>query len=360
MKSTLQITASVEKSIGQIRITDRISEYSDTSSSSVVRKIVEDLIKQGVKKAEVYINSQGGSTFEETEIENALDQLEEVNLTVGALAASAATKLVAKYPTSAFSNSQFMIHKPMLGTYGNVTQIQADLKLLINTTADYKKAYASKMKKTEEEIEALWKDGDYWMTAQEALALGLIDRIIEEPEKVTAESLAILEACGAPHIPHLIKEKPNKTTMDRKQLIASLGLATDATDAEIAEKIADNRQKAEQAEQTKAQAEALKKTNAEALVNQAILDKKITAEQKATYQILAEADFNATQAVISSLPTPQALSSQLNPQQQQKINAARASWTLDDYIEKDPKALAEMEVKDPQNFLRLNQEYYGS
>ena len=358
-KTKLKVTAEVKNTTAKIRITSRIAEYTDSSALNI-KGVIDSLVAQGIKEADVYINSSGGSVFEATEIANELKRFEKVNLTVGALAASAATYPVAKYPTSAFLNSQFMIHYPRLGTYGTVKEVEADLKLLKNITSDYVQVYAAKTGKTTSEMEKLLNKGDYWMTAKEALDIGLIDEIIDEEEKMTAESILVLEACGAPHIPKLEKQPEHNNTMDKKELIASLGLAADATNEDIKQRIADNKAKAEAADQLNAQAEANKKVNAEALVNQAIIAKKITAEQKVNYIPLAEADYNSTKAILDSLPAIEALSGQLIPNDSvPAVNTLRADWTLQDYIDKDPVALSKMETENPQAFLKLNEAYYG-
>jgi ATP-dependent protease ClpP protease subunit len=360
-KTKLKVTAEVKNTTAKIRITSRIAEYTDSSALNI-KGVIDSLVAQGIKEANVYINSNGGSVFEATEIANELKRFEKVNLTVGALAASAATYPVAKYPTSAFLNSQFMIHYPRLGTYGTVKEVEADLKLLKNITSDYIQVYADKTGKPTSEMEELLNKGDYWMTAKEALAIGLIDEIIDEEEKPTAESILVLEACGAPHIPKLEKQPEHNNTMDKKELIASLGLAADATDEQIKQRIADNKVKAESADQLQlqAQAEANKKANAEALVNQAIIAKKITAQQKVNYIPLAEADYNSTKAILDALPAIEALSGQLTPKTPvPAVDTLRADWTLQDYIDKDPAALSKMETENPQAFLKLNEAYYG-
>jgi len=359
-KKYLKITASAQGAKALIRITDRISEYTEASSKEV-KRIVGDFISQGVTQAEVYINSGGGEVFEATEIANELKRFDSVHITVGAVAASAATYIVAKYTTSAHSNSQLMIHKPTLFVQGNVQQIESQLQLLKNITDDYLKAYAAKTGKTEAEIEDLWKDGDCWLTAEKAKEAGLIDEVIEDEEPVTAESLAVLEACAAPVLPDKskIKSLKSKKIMDRDEIISALGLAQDADDEQIKKALVTQKAKAERADAFESQAEANRKTAAKALVDKAVSEKRITAEKAEIYRKLAEADYESTKNVLESLPTIEALSRQLNPKSDMsdKLNV-RAEWTLEDWLDKDPKGLAEMEKGNPEAFVKLNEEYY--
>ena len=274
----MKIEASQAGKKGTIRIVDFISMATD-SSSERIRAIVDDFINQSIESAEVYINSRGGSTIEAVEIANELERLPNVTLTIGAVAASAATYLMTKFKSRAFSNSQFMIHRPRLSTSGDISAIQADLKLLENTTADYKAAYASKMKKSEDDIEAYFAKGDYWMTAKEAKSLGLLDEIISTDEKLTAHDVEILTACGAPIIPE-VQSNTDTEMKNRLQIIAALGLAADATDEQIEAAAKDVKAKADEADTLKTDAEKSKKVNVEALVDKAIAEKKITADQK--------------------------------------------------------------------------------
>lgn len=349
----MKIEASQAGKKGTIRIVDMIS-MSTNSSAERIRAIVDDFINNGIESADVYINSRGGSTIEAVEIANELDRLPEVIITVGAVAASAATYLMAKFKSRAYSNSQFMIHRPKGNLSGDLPSIQADLKLLENTTQDYKDAYALKMKKTPEEIEAYFAKGDYWMTAKEAKSIGLLDEIIASKEQITAEDVDLLTAYGAPIIP---KVKANTNTeMDKNAIIAALGLPADATDAQIVAAAQKAKSDADTAATLKADAEKSKKDQVEAVVNQAITDKKITADQKDNYMSLGVADPDKIKAVLEALPPVQ--KPEIDPTASAGAKG-RDKWTMEDYQDKDPEALAEMMTKDPEAFKKLEDDYFG-
>lgn len=348
------IEASSTGSTGSIKIVDRISEYTQSSSVSI-KTIVEDFLKTGVTEVEVYMNSAGGSCFEATEMCNDLKRLSKVKLKIGAVAASAATYFMTQFESEAYPNSQIMIHRPKLGTYGDIIGIKADLRLLENTTDDYKKAYATKMGKTEDEIESFFAQGDYWMTANEAKALGLLDVILGQTEEVTAESIKILEAVAAPIIPE-IKKTNQIEQMERKQLLSRLKLSADATDAEIETALETLEAKASRTETLEANAKAQKEALAEALVSGAILSKKITADQKDNYMKLANADFDGTKAIIDGMQGVVKASTELEAHAN---GASRENWTLEDYQTKDPNALLELMQKDPEKFKKLEAAYFG-
>lgn len=352
-KPKTYIEASAVGTKGTIKIVDRISEYSQ-SSSITVRSIVDDYLNKGITVVDVYLNSTGGNCFEATEMVNDLKRLPKVNLTIGAIAASAATYFMTQFPSAAYSNSQFMIHRPKLGTYGDIVSIKADLKLLENTTEIYKTAYSLKMNKTVEQIEEYFAVGDYWMTANEALALGLLDTIIDQNETVTAESILILEAVAAPIIPKIINEK--NQTMDRKILISRLKLSADATDAEIEIAMTALEKLAGKSETLEANAKATLEAKAKELVANAILNKKITADLQENYLKLANADFEGTKTILDAMQGVVKASEEIDTD---PSASSCEKWTMEDYQEKNPDALLEMMTNEPEKFKKLEAAYFG-
>lgn len=362
MALQFKIEASKDGKTGTIRLVDYIS-MATNSSADTIRDIVDDFIQKEITAADVYINCRGGSTIEAVEIGNELNRIPNVVITVGAVAASAATYLVAKFKTKAYSNSQFMIHRPQLSTRGDINHIKADLKLLENTNQDYKQAYAKKMKKTPDEIESLFEKGDYWMTAAEALDLGLIDEIINSDSVITAEDVEILTACGAPIVPKIPEKEKTETETEikmknRNQIISILKLSADATDEAIEAAIAQNATtSAEVSKLKEIQASALQ-TTVNQMIDKAILDKKITADVKETYVKLGISDLESTKAILEAMPVLTKPSAELETDKTEASN--REKWTLDDYIAKDPKALDKMMIENPTRFAELEAGYFGS
>ena len=347
------IEASSAGTTGTIKIIDRIGEWSQ-SSSATIRAVVDDYLKTGITEVEVYINSAGGNCFEATEMCNDLKRLPNVTVKIGAVAASAATYFMTQFPSVAYPNSQIMIHRPKLGTYGDIVTIKADLKLLENTTDEYKNAYSTKMNKTVEDIEAFFAQGDYWMTANEAKLNGLLDSILDQTEIVTAESIKILEAIAAPIIPKINNE--NKKQMERTVLISRLKLSADATDAQIEAALTALQEQAGKTETLEASAKSTLEANAKALIDQAIVDKKFTADLAPHYSKLANADFEGTKTIIDAMKGVEKLSAQL---EEGASAAGRDKWTMEDYQTQDPEALMEMMTKDPEKFKKLEAAYFG-
>jgi hypothetical protein len=193
------------------------------------------------------------------------------------------------------------------------------------------------------------------MTANEAKTLGLLDRILDEDENVTAESIKILEAVAAPIIPN-ININQNPEVMDRKVLISKLKLAADATDAEIETALSSLQADAAKTAGLEAKAKEDNEAKAQKLVADAILDKKITADQQAQYEKFAVADFDGTKTVLDTMVGVTKVSDQLESGASAEN---RTNWTMEDYQEKDPNALLEMMSTNPEAFKKLEAAYFG-
>lgn len=365
---TSKVKATASGQVASIRIIDYIGEWTDSGSRSI-RYHVDAMLREGVNDAEIYINSRGGNVFEATEIVNELRRFKNVTIAVGALAASAATYITSKFKTTANSSSQLMIHRPMLNSAGDVNQIAADLKLLENITADYKSTYAKKTGKTEDEIEALWSKGDYWMTAEEALQNHFIDEISDKEEAVSDSDVELLVACGAPKVPerkvnagswgHEPGQKNVKnilSNMERDEIIAALGLAADATDEQIKARAKELKLKAGSYDTLLAENKATAQKRAKTLVAEAVNAKKITTEESEKYEQMAVTDYDFVAGVFAKMGTTPRLSGMLHPGG--GADNARANWTMDDYLEKDPEALEKLYEEDPEKVKELEKNYF--
>lgn len=345
----LEITAVKKGNTAFIVIKGSIYSWS-TASSYDVNRVVKDFVKDGATNADVYVSSGGGDCFEAQEILNIIAdhfKPKNVKVRVGAVAASAATRFLTTYYSTAKKNSKFMIHKPMGNPSGNEDQIESGLKLIKDITLEYKKAYAAKMNKTEEEIEQLWAKGDYWMTAQEALADGLIDEIEDEDEQIDATARLQLVACGAPNIPKIEnKQKIEIKRMELSELAVELGLPASATRAQVDAKLKEVKAQAATAEGlVKAAADnekAAKAAKVKALLDGAEKDKKITAEQRPQWEQMAEANLEAATTAIAGLKSITAISDGLTPGATAAQTAEQSKWTYADYLENDQAAFGKL------------------
>ncbi len=78
----------------------------------------------------------------------------------------------------ALPNSEVMIHQPSGGAQGQATEIQITAEWILRTKKKMNEILAANTGQTVEQI-TLDTERDKWMTAQEALDYGIIDKIIE-------------------------------------------------------------------------------------------------------------------------------------------------------------------------------------
>ena len=76
-------------------------------------------------------------------------------------------------------NSAVMIHQPSAGTRGKVTDMEIDLKQSILLKKRLHEILAKNTGKTLKQID-IDADRDYWMTADEAVKYGIVDKVIDK------------------------------------------------------------------------------------------------------------------------------------------------------------------------------------
>ncbi len=129
----------------------------------------------------LYINSPGGSVYDGMAIYDTMQHVKCDVQTVGiGLQASMGAFLLssgAKGKRSVLPHSKIMIHQPSSGTRGKVTDMEIDLK---ESLAVRKLLNEILAKNTGQKLAQVEKDvdRDYWMTAEEAVKYGIVDKII--------------------------------------------------------------------------------------------------------------------------------------------------------------------------------------
>ena len=159
-------------------------------SDAVDSKLADKVIKQillleqldGDKEIKVFINSPGGEVNSGYAIFDMLKFVTcPITTIVSGLAASMGSVLSLvgddgkKY---ALPNAKIMIHQPLLqGAQGNVTDLEIHSKQILKTRERLATMYAKVTGKTVKQI-LKDMDRDHWLTADEALKYGLIDKVI--------------------------------------------------------------------------------------------------------------------------------------------------------------------------------------
>lgn len=153
--------------------------FSENNAEAVRRKI------QDVKaeKIHVHINSGGGSAFDGVAICNQLKQHDaEIIVHIDGWAASAASVIaMAGDKIIMPSNTMMMIHQASTFEYGNADLFEKTARDLRKIDSALAASYKKRFVGTDEELKQLLKD-ETWLTAEEAIALGLADEIADEIE----------------------------------------------------------------------------------------------------------------------------------------------------------------------------------
>ena len=131
---------------------------------------------------ELYINSPGGSITAGMAIYDTMNFIKsDVSTTCVGMAASMAAFLLScgkKGKRYCLPNSEVMIHQPLGGVQGQATEIDIVAKRIINLRKKLNTILSHNTNKTLKQIEKD-TDRDYYMSAEEALNYGIIDRIIK-------------------------------------------------------------------------------------------------------------------------------------------------------------------------------------
>ncbi len=130
-----------------------------------------------------YINSPGGSVTDGMAIYDTMNfvKCDVSTICIGMAASMGAFLLAAgaKGKRIALPNSEIMIHQPLGGAKGQATDIKIQADLILRTRDRLNKILSEKTGKSPEQI-AIDTERDNFMTAEQALEYGLIDKIIEK------------------------------------------------------------------------------------------------------------------------------------------------------------------------------------
>lgn len=143
---------------------------------------------------QIYLNSPGGSVYAGLGIYDTMQYIKpDVATICTGMAASMAAVLLcagADGKRSALKHSRIMIHQPMGGMQGQASDIEITAREIQKVK---KELYEIIAEHTKQPYDKVWADSDrdYWMTAEEAKAYGMVDEVlikkVEEtklPEKI--------------------------------------------------------------------------------------------------------------------------------------------------------------------------------
>ena len=165
------------------RIVMLCEEVNDATASLVVAQLLFLEGQDPEKDIHLYINSPGGSISAGMAIYDTMNYIKpDVSTVCLGMAASMGAFLLAagaKGKRFALPNSEIMIHQPSGGARGQETEIRIVAENILKTRNKLNEILAANTGKSVEEI-SRDTERDNYMTAQEAVAYGLIDSVVEK------------------------------------------------------------------------------------------------------------------------------------------------------------------------------------
>lgn len=168
-------------------LNDRIimltEEVNNVTASLIVAQLLYLEGQDSTKDISLYINSPGGSVTDGLAIYDTMQYIKcDVSTICMGMAASMGAFLLAagtKGKRFALPNSDIMIHQPSGGAKGQATDIMIHADHIIQTKKKLNEILAEK---TGQPLDVIVKDTerDNFMTAQQALEYGLIDKVITQ------------------------------------------------------------------------------------------------------------------------------------------------------------------------------------
>lgn len=165
------------------RIVFLTGEVNDISADIVIAQLIYLEGKDPEKDISLYINSPGGTITAGMGIYDTMNYIRcDVSTICVGMAASMGAFLLssgAKGKRYALPNSEIMIHQPLGGAQGQATDIKIQAEHILRIKDRMNRILAAN---TSQPLEKIEKDveRDYYMTAEEALNYGIVDRIFDK------------------------------------------------------------------------------------------------------------------------------------------------------------------------------------
>ncbi len=157
-------------------------EIDDYTANLIIAQLLFLESEDQKKDIYLYINSPGGSASATLAMIDTINHIKpDVSTICVGMAASGGAWLLSagkKGKRFALPNSEIMIHQPLGGAQGQATDIEIRAKNILRLRARLNKIMAENTGKTEKQIEKD-VDRDYFMTAEEGVKYGIVDKILK-------------------------------------------------------------------------------------------------------------------------------------------------------------------------------------
>lgn len=178
-------------------------------------KVAEAIEKASGEDLDIYINSGGGDVFAGSEIYSAIRAYTgKVHIHVTGIAASAASVIACAGDSDIAPTAQMMVHNVSTYADGNYRDMRHTSNVLRQADRAIAAAYVAKTGMPEKDALDLM-DAESWLTAQDAVDYGLIDRIAENQNaQSSSEPAAGLAASVGGLLPPSVINKMQQKKQD--------------------------------------------------------------------------------------------------------------------------------------------------
>lgn len=312
MKKQTRILNYIPKADGgaSILLYGDVGAWGDITAERVAMELLA--LEGQYSDIDVHINSVGGDVFTGIAIYNALRASKaNIRIYVDGLAASIAGVIaLCGKPLYMSQYARLMLHKVSGGAYGSARELRQTAELIEGLEDSLAEMISGRIKMTKEEVHAKYfADGeDHWLTAQEALELGIIDGIHDLPDEPELSDKSTTDDIYQVFNNRLPREAQNPINQDMAlldQIKAVAGFA-DVTEASLVARLQNQATKMEVQEQKiktlEEELEGYQSRELENILAVAVSEGRITNEQKPKYLRLLQADREGTIDVLNSLP----------------------------------------------------------
>lgn len=307
------------------------------TSAQIGRELLQ--IAKAHRRIDVRINSNGGEVYEGIAIFNALrNSTANIHIYVDGVAASMASVIaLCGKPVEMSKYARLMLHSVSGGCYGNKHDLRAMLAEIEGLEDTLCQMYAQRMHIDEDEIKARYFDGqDHWLTAEEALGLGLIDGIYDAdpvPAESTPEQIYTI-------FNNRLQSHKHRKDMNIEDIKKRPQFKDCASDADVLKRIDELEAKAGEADRLEQEnaslksqveaheAEAAAKAESErrALLDKAEQEGRINAETRPVYENLLKEHPEDGRKALAALPGKKRITDSLEGDDPHKTSPWAKRW----------------------------------
>lgn len=325
----------------------------------------------------VRLHTYGGSVFDGNLIFNILNATKPKLIIDGVAASMGGILLTAVDDVSIVENGFIMLHAPSSGGRGNAKDHESAAKLLRMMQRNFVEKLMAKTNLPLNQVEK-FLDGDNWFSAQEAKEIGLVKHVIparitpampvENPGEMGEQQMynAYAQLLTNTESEKFYNQNSNNTEM-KQMIIAAFQLnsvSADSSDTAVLNALkdvfAEKQNELNESNQARVNAEnslqEFKEEQVKAFVEAYAKENKVSDEKKeALINIGKTSGLEALAQVIDTAPKNQApgISGMIKNAGNTSVDSAKASWTWDDWQQKDPRGLEALAVNDKDAYNEL-------